>query len=328
MSFAWPWMLVALAAVPVLAVRYRRLLRARDRRRAELAAAGLVTVAAPGRNRARHVVPALFAVALTLLFVALGRPVASVAEPRREGTVILAFDVSTSMAARDGGPTRLDSAKAAARGFVDKQPPSVRIGVVAFGGSALVAQQPTTVKSDVLAAVNRLSPQGNTALGRGILTSLGAIAGRTVLAATASDQGDPAETPLGYHAGTAIVMLTDGENTDGPDPLEQADLASSAGVRIYPIGLGTAAGSVLQVDGFSVATALDEDTLRSIAKTTGGTYYPAADASALARVYDSIELTWTVRTVPHEVTSLLAAAAALVLLLAAGVSVLRSGRVI
>jgi Ca-activated chloride channel family protein len=331
MTFNWPWMLVALATLPAILIGYRRMLRGQAQRRAHLADLGLVTPAPTRPDRARHVVPVLVGAALTLMLLALARPVASVAEPRREGTVILAFDVSTSMAARDTkdtAPTRLEDAKAAARGFVDKQPSSIRIGVVAFGGSALVAQQPTTDKNEVLSAIRRLAPQGNTSIGRGILTSLGAIAGKAIVAADGTEAGNPDETSIGYYGGTAIVMLTDGENMDGPDPLELADLASAAGVRIHTIGLGSASGTVLEVDGFSIATALDEDTLKQIAQTTGGTYYSAAEPGALAQVYDSIELTWTSRTVPHEVTSLVAALAALLLLAGAGLSVLRSGRVI
>jgi Ca-activated chloride channel family protein len=331
MTFSSPWMLVALAAVPALIVGYRRMLRGQAQRRADLAALGLVTPTPTRPERARHVVPVLFVAAFTLMLLALARPVASVAEPRREGTVILAFDVSTSMAAKDTkntASTRLEDAKAAARGFVDKQPSSIRMGVVAFGGSGLVVQQPTTDKNEVLSAINRLAPQGDTAIGRGILTSLGAIAGKAIAAPTDTEGGNPDETPIGYYGGTAIVMLTDGENTVEPDPLELADLVSAAGVRIYPIGLGSTSGTVLEVEGFSIATALDEDTLKQIARTTGGTYYSAADTGALAQVYDSIELTWTSRTVPHEVTSLVAALATLLLLVGAGLSVLRSGRVI
>jgi Ca-activated chloride channel homolog len=328
MTFTWPWMLVALTAVPALLVGYRRMLRGQARRRADLAALGLVTPTSTRPDRARHVVPVLLGAAFTLMLLALARPVASVPEPLREGTVILAFDVSTSMAAKDVEPTRLGAAKVAARGFVDKQPSSIRMGVVAFGDSALVVQQPTTDKNEVLSAISRLAPQGNTAIGRGILTSLGAIAGKVITAGGDTEGGNPDPTPIGYYGGTAIVMLTDGENMGGPDPLAQADLASAAGVRIYPIGLGSTSGSVLEVDGFSIATALDEDTLKQIAKTTGGTYYSAAEPGALAQVYDSIELTSTSRTVPHEVTSLVAALATLLLLAGAGLSVLRSGRVI
>ena len=170
MTFTWPWMVVpALAAVPALLLGYRRLLRAQAHRRAHLASLGLIAPAAARPDRTRQVVPVLFGVAFTLMLLALARPVASVAEPRREGTVILAFDVSTSMAAKDVEPTRLEYAKVAARGFVDKQPSSIRMGVVAFGGSGLVVQQPTTDKNEVLSAINRLAPQGETALGRGIL---------------------------------------------------------------------------------------------------------------------------------------------------------------
>ena len=327
MTFTWPWMLVTLAAVPALVVGYRRMLRGQDERRADLAALGLVTPTPTRPDTARHVVPVLVGAALTLTLLALARPVASVAEPRREGTVILAFDVSTSMAAKDEEPTRLDYAKAAARSFVDKQPSSIRMGVVAFGGSALVLQQPTRDKNEALSAINRLAPQGDTDIGRGILASLGAIAGKVTTAAGGTEGGNP-ETPIGYYGGTAIVLLTDGENTDGPDPLELADLASAAGVRIYPVGLGSTSGSVVEVDGFSIATALDEDTLKQIARTTGGTYYPAADPATLAQVYDSLELTWTSRMVPREVTSLVAALATLLLLAGAGLSVVRSGRVI
>ncbi|EWT04500.1 hypothetical protein N864_12115, partial [Intrasporangium chromatireducens Q5-1] len=138
----------------------------------------------------------------------------------------------------------------------------------------------------------------------------------------------PSETPVGYYGGTAVVLLTDGEDTGGPDPREVADLASTAGVRVDPIGLGTPQGTVLQVDGFSVATALDEPALRQIAKTTGGTYWSAADAGSLAAVYDSIELAWHVRTVPHEVTSLVAGLAALLLLAGVATTVVREGRVV
>jgi Ca-activated chloride channel family protein len=242
--------------------------------------------------------------------------------------VILAFDVSTSMAAKDLAPTRLEAAKAAARKFVERQPSSIRLGVVAFGDSGLIAQQPTLDRTAVLGAIKRLTPQGGTAVGRGILTSLSAIAGKPLTFDAASEQGSADETPIGYYASAAVVLLSDGENTVEPDPLELAQLASTAGVRIYPIGLGSVQGTVLEVDGFQISTALDEASLRTIARTTDGTYYEAADAASLSKVYDSIDLGWTTRTDRHEVTSWFAAAAALLLLAGAAVSVLRSGRVI
>lgn len=331
MTLIWPWALVGLLVVPALVVAYRRLLARQQARRDALAAQGLVMMgsgASRGTGRWRHLAPVLLLASLTLMVLALTRPVASVAEPRREGTVVLAFDVSTSMAATDVVPTRLGAAQAAARAFVDKQPASVRVGVVAFGGTGVVSQQPTTDRESVLAAIARLRPQGETSLGDGILGGLSAIAGRPIRPAADTETGPADETPIGYYGGTAIVLLTDGENTSGPDPSQLADLASAAGVRIDPIGLGSAAGTVLQIKGFSIATALDETTLKSIAKTTNGTYRSATDAASLAQVYDSVELMWTTRAVPHEVTSLVAGASLLLLLAGAALSVLRRGRVI
>ncbi|WP_270887258.1 vWA domain-containing protein [Pedococcus sp. 5OH_020] len=330
MTFAWPWMLVTLAAVPLLVLAYRRDLRRRARRRAELAALGLVpaSVRPAAAGRLSHAGPLLLLAALTVLLVALGRPSASVAEPRREGTVILAFDVSTSMAAKDLAPTRLEAAKKAARAFVLRQPSSIRLGVVAFGDSAVVAQQPTTERGPVLAAIDRLAPQGGTALGRGLVTALSAIAGKPLTLEGGSGQPDSEGPQIGYYGSSVIVLLSDGENTTDPDPQEVAQLASAAGVRVYPIGLGSAAGTVLQVDGFQISTALDEAALKQIAATTEGSYHAAADAGALAKVYGSIHLAWTTRTQRREITSWFAAAAALLVLLAAGWSVTRSGRVV
>jgi Ca-activated chloride channel family protein len=331
LSLTWPWALLGLLFIPLLVVGYRRVLRAQEARRAALAADGLV-IPAPARSRWRHLGPALLIGALGVMVLALTRPVASVAEPHREGTVVLAFDVSGSMAATDVKPSRLEAAKAAARGFVAKQPASVRIAVVAFGGTGLVRQRPTDDRAAVLAAVARLRPAGDTSLTDGILGGLSAIVGKPVKPPSDTEQGAGTgaaeESPVGYHGGTAIVLLTDGEDTTGESPSGAAQLASAAGVKIEPIGLGTPTGTTITVDGFTLATALDESALRAVAETTGGTYRRASDAASLAAVYDAIELQWTTRTVPHEVTSWVAALAVVLLLGGATVSVLRQGRVI
>jgi Ca-activated chloride channel family protein len=327
MTFAWPWLLLALFLLPVFVGRYRRLLERRAGRRAELASLGLV---APDvvTSRRRHVAPALFLVALALLLLALARPQATIAEPRREGTVVLAFDTSNSMAATDLAPTRMEAAKAAARAFVEKQPSSIRVGVVAFGETGLITQRPTDDRAEVLAAIDRLAPGGGTALARGIQTSLSAIAGKTVQLDDPGNDPEVTGLDLGYYGSAAVILLSDGENTGGPDPAEAADLASTAGVKIYPIGLGSAEGAVLEIDGFQVATALDEATLRQIAATTDGQYFAAADEQALSRVYDAIDLSWTVRGEQLELTGVLAAVAALLLLAGAGLSLAWYGRVI
>jgi Ca-activated chloride channel family protein len=327
MTLMWPWAIAGLVVVPVILLARRRLVARQEQRRAELAEQGLM-LAPAGRDRFRRLAPSLLIGALTVLILAVTRPVATVAEPHREGTVVLAFDVSNSMAADDVKPTRLAAAQSAARAFVVKQPASVRIAVVAFGGTGVVTQRPTTDKQAVLAAVARLRPQGETSVSNGILGGLSAIAGKPIRAPGDSEAGDSDGTPIGYYGGTAIVLLTDGENTSGPDPADLADLASAAGVKIEPIGLGTPQGAVIEIDGFSIATALDEPLLQQIAQTTGGTYRRATDAQSLAQVYDSIQLQWTTRSVPHEVTSIVAAVGALLLLAGAAISVLRQGRVV
>jgi len=329
MTFTWPWMLLALVVLPLAVAWYRRLSRRRSDRRARLAALGLVSPDAVGRpTRRRHVAPVLALTALGLLAVALARPQATVAEARREGTVILAFDVSGSMAATDLAPNRLAAAKAAARTFVERQPATIRLGVVAFGANGLITQQPTSDRTSVLAAIDRLTPQGGTAVGSGIQTSLSAIVGRSVQLVPDQSGGLEAQgQDLGYHGSAAVVMLTDGENTSEPDPIAVAQLASTAGVRIFPIGLGSAAGSVLQIDGFQVATRLDEALLRQIASSTDGTYYGAADEQELAQVYGSIQPTWTVEAKHLEITALFAVAAGLLLLVGAGLSLMWFGRV-
>jgi len=328
MTFTWPWMLLLLGAVPLLALEYRRLLRRRTARRSELAALGLVAPGPLSSGYRRHLAPVLFLAALTLLLVALARPEATVVEPRREGTVILAFDVSGSMAATDLAPSRLEAAKSAARGFVEKQPTTIRVGVVAFGESGLVTQKPTTDRAAVLAAIARLTPQGGTALGRGIQTALSVIAGKPVQLDDSNGSLEAAGPDIGFHSSAAVILLTDGENTAEPDPLDVAQVSSAAGVRVYPIGLGSPQGTVLEIDGFQVATALDEPLLRQIASTTDGEYFAAADEQALSKVYTSIPLSFTVEPRRMEVTALFSLTAAMLLLLGASLSFVWFGRVI
>ena len=225
----------------------------------------------------------LFLAALAVMAVAFARPQMSVGLPHREGTVILAFDVSNSMQATDLQPTRIDAAKAAAKEFVDKQPSTIKIGVVAFNNGALITQQPTTDRSEAL--VSDRSPD---------------VGGRHVarpgnLRVTQRDRrqaAEPAEERFARRCRqhrhrvlrlSAIVLLSDGENTSGPDPGAVAQLASTAGVHIFPIGDRQPEGTVLKIDGFNVATALDEQTLKQIASVTNGTYFNAKDSATLPR---------------------------------------------
>jgi Ca-activated chloride channel family protein len=313
-------MLLSLALVPLGILLYRAL--ERRRRRAMVKGGlglGLTTIRRPRGVRAR--IPAvLFVAGLTLLMVALARPQAAVNLPREEGTVILAFDVSGSMAADDLKPTRLDAAKAASVAFVQRQPAGVVIGVVAFSDAGLSVQAPTSDQATVLAAIKRLTPERGTSLGQGILAALTTIAIAENGATTdyySNRSPDPTASPApvapGSHTSAVIVLLTDGENTQPPDPVAAAQTAADRGVRVYTVGIGSTTGTTLDISGFKVHTQLDTSTLQQISEITGGTYYAAEDEQGLNKVYDDLDTRLVVKPQMIEVTALFAGASVLLL---------------
>jgi Ca-activated chloride channel homolog len=326
MTFTWPALLVGLVLVPVAIGAYVARQRRRARDADALAVAGLVPTGGARRLGRRRYVPfALMVAALAVMVVALARPQATLAKSRASGTVLLVVDVSNSMGADDVEPSRLAAAEDVARHFVAAQPSSIDVGLVAFGAGALVTQQPTDDRAAVLAAIDRLKTGGRTSLGQGLLLALSTIAGAPV---ALPDPDQPAPPPIGYFPSAAIVLVSDGEDTGGPDPAAVAQLASDAGVKVSAIGVGTSAGTVITVDGYQVATALDEQSLRDIADVTGGRYEPAAQAAGVDPITRSIELRVTSVDEQTEVTALFALAA-IGLLVAGGLLMLRwFGRVV
>jgi Ca-activated chloride channel family protein len=254
---------------------------------------------------------------------------ATIKSPRREATMVLALDVSNSMDAGDVKPSRIGAAKAAADTLVRQLPGGVRIGVVAFGPTALIVQPPTFDHTAVIQAVNRLSVGGGTSVAAGILTSLDAIAGRTLIISKASlSQDNSGEVDTGYYGGATIVLLSDGEDTSQTDPTTMARLASVAGVRVDTIGVGTQAGTTVEIDGFRVATALDQQTLEAVAAVTNGTYHPVDDQAGLRSISSAVSLHFAVVAEYTEVTAIFAAAAVLLLVAGAAISMMWFGRVV
>jgi Ca-activated chloride channel homolog len=332
MTFIWPTMLLLLLLMPLCVGLYILQLRRRRRLAASYGSLGFGQEAARSRpGLRRHIPPGLFLLSLAILILALARPEAVVNLPRVEGTVILAFDISGSMAADDLKPTRMEAAKAAARNFVQLQPRTVQVGVVAFSDGGFSVQAPTNDQEAILATIDRLTPQRGTSLGHGILSSL-----NTIIADAEKAQpvdSDPTSTPLppdddpmplpeGMYRPAVIVLLTDGENTDAPHPLEAAQAAADEGVRIYTIGIGSEAGTTLQVEGFTVHTRLDEAMLQQISQLTGGAYYNAENEQDLQNVYRNLEPQLVVKPEKMEVTSILAGAGILAMLLGGTFSVL------
>jgi Ca-activated chloride channel family protein len=317
MSFIWPFMLFSLVLIPLFVFVYLRMQRRRRQLAVNYSDFGLPQ-AAKGRQPGlrRHIPVAFFLAGLTILAIALARPQAVVALPKQEGTVILAFDVSGSMAADDMKPTRMDAAKAAARDFVKKQPLFVQTGVVAFSDNGLSVQVPTNDPSAVLAAIDRLAPQTGTSVGQGILASLNAIA-------VGSSGGLPSEiysnllltptptptpVPHGTYTPAVIILLSDGENNENPNPLAAAQNAADRGVRIYTVGIGSPNGTTVHINGFSLHTQLDEPTLRQISQITGGSYFNAQSEQDLLKIYDHLDTQLVNKPEKTELTSLFAGA--------------------
>jgi Ca-activated chloride channel homolog len=326
MSFIWPVMLFSVVLIPLVIGLYLAL---QLRRRRIAAHYGHPGVAGKGPGFLQHIPPLLFLGGLAILLFSLARPEAVVSLPRMQGVVILAFDVSGSMAADDLKPTRMEAAKIAAQEFVERQPRSVQVGIVAFSESGLSVQRPTNDHAELLAAIKRLSPQRGTSLANGIFASLNTI----VLAEEGEETNfytsltpvptaSPTPMPPGVYTPAVIVLLSDGENTVNPDPLEAARLAAERGVRIYTVGVGSPTGVDLEVEGFIVHTQLDEAMLKEISLLTDGVYYNAANEEDLRAIYDNIEPQLTVRPEKTEITSIFAGLGLLVLLIGGALSLL------
>ncbi|MFI5938544.1 VWA domain-containing protein [Actinoplanes sp. NPDC051494] len=310
MSFLYP-VLIAVAVVLTAAavLGYVTLQR---RRAAALRAAGFGALAGGGSRRAavrRHLPYALLLAALPILLVGLARPQAEVSVPKVSGTVVLAFDVSNSMSATDVQPSRLGAAQAAATAFVRDQPDTVDVGVMLFGDQALLTQAPTDDHEAAVTAIDRLKPGGGTSLGQAILVALGTVTGKPV--AVTQDGSPPAD--LGYWPSATVVVFSDGQETGGPDVEAAAELAAAAGVRIQTVGVGTAKGAIVEVDGYQLNTALDESLLTAVSQVTGGAYQPAGDADALRDTTSAIDLRLTTKKEPLELTAPFAGAALLLL---------------
>ena len=326
MSFIWPWVLVSLLLLPACVYVYARLQRKRSRDAESLGALGAVGEDGPVlAGRRRHVAPVVFLVAVALLAVATARPQITLPLPRQEGTVMLALDVSSSMAADDVEPTRIEVAKLAARTLIERRPDHARVGVVAFGEGGLVVQPPTDDTLALDATIDRLEPQSATSLGRGVLTALNTVAPESDLGPGAPSQADET-APRSAFAPAVIVLLTDGENTDPPDPLEVAQMAADRGVRVHTVGLGTEEGATIEVEGFNLFTQLNEPVLEEIALVTEGVYFRAEDIEDMAAVYDQLETEFVVESREVEVTSAFAGVGALLLLAGGGLSLFWFGR--
>ena len=350
MTFAWPEMLWLLALLPALVAAYAWILHRKKKLALRYASLAMVKDAmSTGQRVRRHVPPALFLLAVIAMIVAIARPAAVITLPSQHETVVLAIDVSGSMRATDVEPNRLAAAQAAARTFVNEQPRTTRVGVVAFAATALVVQHPTQNREDILAAIDRLQLQRGTAIGSGIVVALATIfpnagitldsvggdsAKRNAWKGYSFDEPKKAEKapfkPVspGTYTSAAIILLTDGQRTTGPEPMEAARLAADRGIRVFTVGIGTPDGEIMGFEGWRMRVRLDEETLKNVANMTRGQYFYAGNAAELKKVYRALNSRFVLEKKETEITAFFSGIAALLAIASAGLSLLWFNRIL
>lgn len=351
MSLLWPTSLILLVLIPLLIAVYIWVMRRRRRFTVRYSSLSLVRQAMPRYSRLRRHLPfALFVLAIASLIIALSRPIAIIAVPTDQTTIILSMDVSRSMCSTDVQPNRIQAAENAALSFIQGQKGLTEIGIVAFSSFADLIQPPTTDQQALQSAVQSLTTGFRTAIGSGILRAIDAIAEIDPSVAPSvneySTQVEPEPVPKGAYVPDIIVLLTDGVSNTGPTPLEAARQAADRGIRVYTIGFGTAKGgefpncntqfqSAEQFGGGfgggggfpgsggfggpgggqgGFRRGIDENTLKAVSEMTGGQYYSAESAGELQNIFQNLP---TYLIVKHEVTEITAAFAAIGALLAA-----------
>jgi Ca-activated chloride channel family protein len=354
MSILWPAALVSLVAIPVLVAAYVWLERRRRRFAVRYSSLSLVRDALPKHSRWRRHLPfALLLAGLSALMVAMSRPQAVVDVPLSRTSIILALDVSRSMCSSDVEPNRLSVAQDAARAFVEDQADGTRLGIVAFAGFAQVVVPPTTDQESLLQAIDNLTTALGTVIGNATLESIDAIAEvNPEVAPSTLDLGDgsgPRSTGDGY-VPDIIVLLTDGANSRGVDPILAAEQARDRRVRVYTIGFGTTepvamvctreqlggdlfddqigggrfggggSGAGAVGAGFRRFLVIDEPTLQTIAEMTGGTYYRAEDADQLSDVFAELPTQIELQEEEVEISVAFVIAGAVLATLAVGLS--------
>jgi Ca-activated chloride channel family protein len=347
LNFLWPQFLWLLGLVPLLVVAYVCLLRRKKKNALQYASLSIVRDAmGKGPGWRRHVPPALFLLSMVAMLLAAARPMAVISLPSNQQTIMLAMDVSGSMRATDVKPNRIEAAQAAAKQFLQNLPRHVRVGIVAFAGSAQVAQLPTLSREDLNTAIDRFQLQRGTATGNGIMLSLATLfpddgidiaalsggGGRyrslSIDQAMKEPKKDFKPVAPGSFNSAAIIMLTDGQRTTGVDPLDAAKVAADRGVRVYTVGIGTVDGETIGFEGWSMRVRLDEETLKAVANRTAAEYFYAGSATDLTKVYETLSSKLTVETKETEISGLLALIASLLALTSAGLSLLWFNRIL
>ncbi|HYM90797.1 MAG TPA: VWA domain-containing protein [bacterium] len=318
MGFLWPVALWGLASLPLFVAVYLWLLH-RSRRAAVRfpQVDTLVLAMATGHRFRRHILALLFLAALVAAIGGLARPVMRLPAPANLAGVMLAIDVSGSMLSTDVTPTRLEAAKAAAKAFVTGLPGDMRAGLVTFAGDAVLHVPPVTDHQRVAQVIDAIGVRHRTAIGDGLVEAVAALPGRV----RPLPDGSLPSPSQGSRPPGVVVLLSDGGNNSGVDPLQAADIARREVVTVYTIGIGRRPGE--PASGWVIGGPVDEETLQAIARHTGGEYYHPSSAGEMRAIYGKLarRVGWEIQ--PVEVTAALAALGAGALMAALVVSLRR-----
>lgn len=356
MRFEWPGFLWCLAALPLLVLFYVTIMRRKRKDAIVWSSLSLLKQAVgPRHHWRRHLPAALFGLALIPLILTMARPSSTFSLPSDQVTVVLAMDVSLSMRAADMKPNRITAAKEAAKAFVKDLPRSIRVGIVAFAGTATVVQTPTDNREDLVAAIDAFQLQRGTATGSALLVALnllrpdsavdlesalfgkdfrsrrddpaaadGSAAGRQRGAQALGSQNAAAKafSPVapGSFTHGAIILLSDGRRTTGVDPVLAAKQAADRGVKVYSVGFGSKDPAANAGDDWSYYLRLDEEALKQMAAITMGEYQHAGSSSDLRKVYEGFNTKFAMERKETEVGALFSALAAALMVLAAFLS--------
>ena len=339
MSFAWPLVLLGLAIVPLGLLGYWLAQRRRPKYAVRFTNLDLLaSVVDKTPDWRRHVPPVLYLIALGALIFAIARPQAVQQVQKEEATVILVMDVSGSMRATDVKPTRLEAAKDSARSLVDNLPPKFLISLISFSNNVKTLVPPTKDRALVKQAIDGLQADRGTAMGDAIVQAVDLARPQQLPDSAApsapGSRRTPAATPTPAKSAPAagvphavIVLLSDGANSTGfADPIEAATDAKARGVPIFTVALGTQAGVVEITDQAGrvrrIQVPPDEETLKEIAAITEAKFFAAPSADDLKAVYNDLGSKIGFDNKDEEVAYWFAAAAAVLVLSAGGLSLL------
>lgn len=346
MRLIWPEFLWCFIVILLLPLAYLWLLR---RRRQAAIRFSSLTIIRSSMSRwgvwRRHVPPALLWLGLVFAVFGLSRPTAQVTLPADYMTLVLAVDVSRSMLAEDVEPNRIQAAQRAVKEFLQELPNNMRAGIVSFAGTAQLVQQVTDDREALIEAVDRFKLQRGTATGSGLLLALSTLlpdsgvnlqaaiygedfgrwgGGRTPAPLVAPTPPTNTKSPVapGSYENGAIILLSDGRRTHGPDPFAAAKQAAERGVRVYTVAFGTVNGFIPGWDGSNFYTRVDERALQGIAKITEGEFFRAENSKDLTQIYSHLSSKFSLERKETEVTALFGVMSLILVLLALGLSLL------